>query len=760
VIVTWAPVPLTQNSNSAPLIGRPIYNTQIYMLDRQLRPVPVGVPGELCIGGVSLGRGYLNCPDLTAEKFVPDAFGPVPGMRLYRTGDLARYQEDGNIEFLGRIDDQVKVRGFRIELGEIETVLAEHPDVRTALVLVNEDSTNDKRLIAYVVPQLPADVAPDRSYELTSRLAQHLREKLPAYMVPAAFVLLEEMPLSPNGKLNRRLLPAPDENGLVASQTYVGPRTLTEQALVEIFKLVLKVESVGVYDNFFELGGHSILATQVVSRIREQFDAELPLRSFFSSPTVAGVAEIIDSSARSSGQGSPIKPVSRVGPFPLSFAQQRLWLTHQSSAGSTAHNTPVAIRLSGSLDVEVLRRALTQIVRRHEILRTTFAEIDGEPQQIIAAPSEVNLPLDDLSNFGVEEREAALRRRIDNAEPFDLSRGPLLKAEVLKMADEEHVLILNMHRIIADRWSSGVLVKEVGTLYGAFVAGRESPLAELPIQYADYAVWQREQMQGDVLEELLDYWRVQLAGAPSVLELPAVYSHTPEQMFIQSVPFALTAKLTEALKDISQREGATLFMTLLACWQLFLACYTGQDDIVVGSPIANRTRARVEDLIGLFANTLILRANVSGDLTFVELLRRVREVCLGAYAHQDLPFEVLAEELQSERRSPLYQVQFELREVPQEFNVPELKLSAIPIVLAEANVDLTLSMVESNGVLSGEFIYSQNLFSETILRMEQQWRVLLETIVDDPECPIAALAIATEEESAQLIESFNEELEV
>jgi amino acid adenylation domain-containing protein len=768
VIVTWGAVPLKSNSDSAPLIGRPIDNTQIYMLDRQLRPVPIGIPGELCIGGVSLGRGYLNCPDLTAEKFVPDAFGPVQGMRLYRTGDLARYQEDGNIEFLGRIDDQVKVRGFRIELGEIETVLAEHPDVRTALVLVNEDSTNDKRLIAYVVPQQQsADVAWNYSYELTSRLAQYLREKLPAYMVPAAFVLLEEMPLSPNGKLNRRLLPAPDENGLIASETYVDPRTPAEQTLADIFKMVLNVEGVGVYDNFFELGGHSILATQVVSRIREQFDVELSLRSFFTSPTVAGVAEMIESNsgAQSGAQGPPIKPVSRVGPFPLSFAQQGLWLTDQLAPGSTAYNAPLAVRFSGSLNVEVLRRTLNEIVRRHEVLRTTFAEVGGKPQQIIAPPSEVSVPLTDLCEFGVEEQEAALRRHIDYAveERFDLSCGPLLKAEMLKMAEDEHVLILNMHHIITDRWSLGVLVNEVGALYETFATGRESPLADLPIQYADYAVWQREQLQGEVLEELLDYWRVQLAGAPSVLELPAAYSHTAEQTFSASVPFVLTPQLTAALKEISQREGATLFMTLLACWQLLLARYTGQEDIVVGSPIANRTRTGVEELIGLFVNMLVLRTHVSGELTFLELLRRVREVCLGAYAHQDLPFERLVEELQPERQlshAPLFQVLFQLQNVPQDFKVPELKLRVIPIVLGEANVDLTLSMAESEGVLFGEFIYSQNLFSETILRMERQWRGLLESIVENPECPISALAIDAEQESAELIDSFNEELEV
>ena len=767
VIVTWGEVKFGENSDSAPLIGRPIDNTQIYILDRHWRTVPIGVPGELCIGGVSLGRGYLNAPDLTAEKFVPDAFGGAPGTRLYRTGDLARYHEEGNIEFLGRIDDQVKVRGFRIELGEIETVLAEHPEVRTALVLANEDAPHDKRLIAYVVPRQQSTNGDwDHSYELTSRLAQHLREKLPAYMVPSAFVLLKEMPLSPNGKLNRRLLPAADENGVKASETYVAPRTPAEQTLAEIFQSVLRVERMGLYDNFFELGGHSLLATQLVSQVRERFAVELSLRAFFTSPTIAELAEIVASSSGGLSD-APIEPVSRVRPLPLSFQQQGLWVADQFEPGSTAYNVPLAVRLSGSLDVAVLQRTLNEVVRRHEILRTTFAEVAGEPRQIIAPPAEVDLPLIDLCELEREESETVVQWHIDAVagQRFDLLRGPLMTVELLKLADDEHVLILTMHHIITDGWSTGVLVNEVGALYEAFATRRESPLADLPVQYGDYAVWQRQRLQGQTLEELLDYWRVQLAGAPATLELPIDYSRLAEQTFRSlSVPFTLTAELTAALKDLSQREGVTLFMTLLTCWQLLLARYTGQEDIVVGSPIANRTRAEVEKLIGFFVNILVLRTNVSGELTFLELLRRVREVCLGAYAHQDLPFERLVEELQPERQSsgsPLFQVLFQLQNAPQdELKLPGLKLTMLPIVLGATKVDLTLSMAEFAGALFGEFIYSQNLLDETILRMARQWQVLLESIVANPEAPLSALALGTERESAELIDSFNEQLEV
>ncbi|HEY3581566.1 MAG TPA: condensation domain-containing protein, partial [Pyrinomonadaceae bacterium] len=569
------------------------------MLDRRLRPVPIGVPGELCIGGVSLGRGYLNWPDLTAEKFIPDAFGPTPGMRLYRTGDLARFNEEGAIEFLGRIDDQVKVRGFRIELGEIETVLAEHPDVRTALILVNEDSANDKRLIAYIVPQEQATNgdAEKYSYELTSRLAQHLREKLPAYMVPSAFVLLKEMPLSPNGKLNRRLLPAPDENGLIASETYVAPRTAIEQTVADIFKRVLKLEEAGIHDNFFELGGHSLLATQVVSQIREQFDLEVSLRSFFGAPTVAGVAEIIeaDPAVHSNTHDSQIKPASRLRSLPLSFAQQRLWFLDRLDSGSTAYNVPLAVRLSGSLNVEVLKRTLNEVVRRHEVLRTTLDEVDGEPRQIVSPPAPVSVLLLDLCELGKAEQEMALKRHLNEAmeQQFDLANGPLLKVELLKLADDEHVLILTMHHIITDGWSMGVLIDEVGASYEAFAAGLESPLPDLPIQYADYAIWQRERLQGEVMEQLLDYWRAQLGGAPS-LELPTDHPRPARQSVRGArLAFELSAELTEKLRDLSQHEGVTLFMTLLSGWQTLLARYSGQWDISVGTPIANRTRSEV-----------------------------------------------------------------------------------------------------------------------------------------------------------------------
>ena len=756
VFSTWKMVTELASDAATVSIGRAIANTEVYVLDEWLDLTPIGVNGELYHGGDGLARGYLNRPELTAQRFVPNPFARHAGERLYRTGDVVRYHADGELEFVGRRDAQVKVRGFRIELGEIEAVLTQHPQVRQAVAVVREPEPGNKQLVAYVAGEVAV-----------SDLRSYLKEKLPEYMAPQFIVMVESLPLTRVGKIDRQALPAP-EAALGGSENYVGPRTATEQTLVDIFKRVLKVEEVGVYDNFFELGGHSLLATQLVSRIREQFNVELPLRTFFISPTVAELAEIIEptSATHTGAQELQIKHGSRRRPLPLSFAQQGLWLTDQLDPGGTAYNVPLAVRLSGSLDVEVLRRTLGEVVRRHEILRTTLAEVDGEPRQIITPPAAVNLPLVDLSELGEAERDAALRRRLEEsaAACFDLARGPLLKLELLKLADDEHVLILTMHHIITDGWSTGVFINEVGVLYEAFVAGRESPLPELPIQYADYAIWQRERLQGEVLEELLDYWRVQLAGA-APLELPADYSRTAEQSFrSETLPFTLTPELTIALKEISWREGVTLFMTLLACWQLLLARYTGREDIVVTSPIANRTQVGFEGLIGLFVNLVVLRTQVSGELTFLELLERVREVCFGAYAHQDLPFERLVQELQPERqsgRSPLFQVLFQVQNMPQqELKLPGLKLTTLPIVPGPPKVDLTLTMTEVGNVLIGEFTYSQNLAADSILAMERQWRALLESVVENPDCPISALAMGTEQEYAQLIDSFNEQLEV
>ncbi|NPC86635.1 amino acid adenylation domain-containing protein, partial [Pyxidicoccus fallax] len=492
-------------------LGRPIANTRLYVLDSHLRPLPVGVPGELFIGGAGVVRGYLGRPELTAERFIPDPFASTPGERLYRTGDQVRRLADGGLEYLGRLDFQVKVRGFRIELGEIEAALEQHPRVRQAVVVAREDVAGDKRLVAYVVPPSGAQ-APD-----ASALREALKQQLPEYMVPSAFVALEALPLTFNGKLDRKALPAPD-GALSARVEYVAPRSETEQKLASLWSEVLRVERIGIHDNFFELGGHSLLATQVASRIRTSFGVEVPLPTLFEATTLEMLARAVETSIRSKRALAlpPLRPVERTDALPLSFAQQRLWFLDQLIPDSALYNMPAPLRLEGSLDVAALERSLSELMRRHEVLRTSFPADADQPLQVIAPPAPFPLERVDLSALSAEAREAEARRLVEAEcrKPFSLAHGPLLRALLLKLEAQQHVLVLNMHHIISDGWSTGVVVREVAALYEAFSQGQSSPLPELPVQYADFAAWQRQWLQGEALEAQFSYWRQQLAGAP------------------------------------------------------------------------------------------------------------------------------------------------------------------------------------------------------------------------------------------------------
>jgi amino acid adenylation domain-containing protein len=541
-------------------IGRPTGNVRVHVLDAAGRPVPVGVPGELFIGGVGVARGYLDRPELTAERFVPDPFGGTPGARLYRTGDLARWLADGRMEFLGRNDFQVKIRGFRIEPGEVEAALASHAAVREALVVAREDRPGDRRLVAYVVGDVEAGV-----------LREHLRRELPEYMVPAAFVPLERLPLAPNGKLDRKALPAPEY--AADTERYEAPRTPVEEVLAGIWVEVLRIERVGVHDSFFELGGHSLLATRVVSRVRAVFAIELPLRALFERPTVAELAGRVEEMRRAELPVlPPVVPVERAGALPLSFAQERLWFLDRLEPGSAVYNIPVARRLGGALDEAALERALGEIVRRHEALRTVFTEVDGSPVQVIAPFDGFALPVEDLSGLSEADREAALGRRAgeEARRAFDLSAGSLFRAALLRLGADDHVLLLSMHHIVSDGWSMGVLFRELSALYAAYREGGESPLAELAVQYADYAVWQREQLAGEMLDRQLSYWRARLAGAPELLELPTDHSRPPVQTFRgATVPVELSLELLERLQRLGRSEGRRCTW---CCWAPSRCC--------------------------------------------------------------------------------------------------------------------------------------------------------------------------------------------
>ena len=795
---TYASLDPSEAEQAIVTIGRPVDNVRAYVLDDAMRPVPIGVPGELYLGGVGVALGYLNRPDLTAEKFVPDPFVSLENHegtkarrheekelskkirenpshlrhlrshpeRLYKTGDLVRYRPDGNIEFLDRVDFQVKVRGFRIELEEITTLLKSFDQVEDAIVLALPDDRGDNRLVAYVAPRDPALVEDDaRRAELVRALREGLAQRLPDYMIPSAFLILPALPLTPSGKIDRRALLSMDiTTGL--ADTYEPPRTPAEELLAGIWEQLLGVSRVGRNDNFFELGGHSILATQLAARIRKVFEIELPLNAVFEARTLADLAALIEKHVLAEDMAAlpPIEPAPRPdGRAPLSLAQQRLWFLDQLEPGNLFYNIPTVIRLTGQLDQDALQAALDEIIRRHESLRTTFGDEDGQPVQIIHEHLPVEPDIIDLRGLsdGEREQEAARLIRETVRTPFDLAAGPLLRARLIRLADDEHIAVLVMHHIVSDGWSMGVFVNELTTLYEAFVQGRPSPLPPLRIQYADYAIWQRQHFEGEALEKQLDYWRKQLEGLPPLLELPTDRPRPPIQTSNGATyTFRLSRELTDRLEQLSRDQGVTLFMTLLAGYQTLLSRYSGMEDIAVGSAVANRSRAELEPLIGFFVNTLVFRTDLSGAPSFKELLKRVREVTLGAFAHQDVPFEKLVDALQPERNlshTPLFQVAFALQNLPmQARELPGLTVAPVEADSATAQYDLLLMVSEDDAGLAAAMQYNTDLFDEsTIARMMRHWEMLLTGAVEDPNRPVTRLPLLTPEERQTILVDWN-----
>jgi amino acid adenylation domain-containing protein/FkbM family methyltransferase len=734
-------------------IGRPIARTEIHVLDHALQPVPVGVAGELAIGGVGLARGYLARPDVTAERFVPHPFCGEPGARLYLSGDLVRFRPDGALEFLGRTDNQVKIRGFRVELGEIETALEEHPAVaQVAVVDLPDPGTSSKRLVAYFVPHPEGDLAP-------RELQEYLATKVPGYMVPAVFVRLDAMPLTPTGKTDRQALPEPAAERPAAA--WEAPRTPIEEVLAGIWEELLGVRQVDRRDSFFELGGHSLLATRLVSRLREAAAVELPLKAVFEAPTLAGLAELVEAGWRDGGAPSapPIRPVPRRRDLPLSFSQERLWFLEQLEPGNASYHLPVAVRFKGRLEAAALAGALAAIVARHEALRTRFVTVEGRPAQAISARVSLGLPSVDLSLLTADREEEVRRLALEAArQPFDLERGPLLRTRLLRLGEEENVLLLSMHHIVSDGWSMGVLVRELGALYRAAVEGRPSPLPALPIQYPDFAVWQREWLSGEVLAAELAWWRERLAGAPAVLKLPTDRPRPAVARFRGAgLPFHLPAAVTAGLEALCRRRGVTPFMALLGGFSALLWRWAGQDDLVVGTPIAGRTQREIEGLIGFFVNTLALRTDLSGEPGFAELLARVREGALAAYAHPDVPFDKLVEVLAPERslaHAPLFQVFLVLQNTPAEtLRLPGLDLEPVELGTGAAKFDLTLALGSTPDGLSGVWEYDRDLFDPaTIARLGGQLGRLLEAAVAAPEARIGALSLLSAAERQQLVE--------
>jgi amino acid adenylation domain-containing protein len=718
---------------SLPSIGKPIANASAFVLDARMQPVPRGVVGELFLGGAVLAQGYLDRPDLTAERFVPDPFAPKG--RLYRTGDLARWTTMGDLEFLGRADQQVKIRGFRIEPGEIEAVLVRHPGVREAAVIAREEGSGEKRLVAYTVVDPDA---PSGADELRNAVAS----VLPDYMVPSAFVLLDALPLTPSGKLDRRALPAPDRGP--DQETYVAPRTAIEELLCEAWAGVLELDRVGVNDNFFELGGHSLLATRLISRIRSITETDLPLRLLFEAPTVARLAAELDRNRHAGPAADPIRPIppGREAPIPLSFAQQRLWFLQAMDPETTAFNLSGATLLSGPLDESSLRRAFKMVVDRHAALRTMFRVVEGEPVQVIRAAKRDVLEVIDATGSGSVQRAEMLKhyRRQAHSWRFDLENGPVLRAWLLRLADDEHVLLVAVHHIAVDGVSLRILVRELCEIYTALTDGRAPKLPSLPVQYADYAVWQRDHLSERLFAAQLAHWRERLGGLP-VLELPTDRPRPAEQSHRGgTVSLALGDELSDALARLGRDEGATPFMTLLAAFQILLARWSGQRDFGVGSPIAGRTRAEIEPLIGLFLNNLVLRADLSGEPTFRQLIRRVRSTTLDAYANQDIPFERLIEELRPVRdqsRTPLFQVLFNM--LPDGDEGAAFGAATSRVLGGEApqaKFDLTL-YVRRAASIRLNLVFAMDLFDrETAERMLADYVGILAEVVAHPNVPL------------------------
>ncbi|WP_335944804.1 non-ribosomal peptide synthase/polyketide synthase [Pseudomonas sp. G166] len=746
---TW--VSMSREQGFVPGIGRPLDNTHVYILDAHRQLVPLGVVGELYIGGAGVARGYLNRPALSAERFLEDPFATQPGARMYRTGDLGRWTAEGQLLYLGRNDFQVKVRGYRIELGEIEAALGRVSGVQHAVVIAREDVAGDPRLVAYWVAQPGVSVS-------AVQLRDVLAAGLPEYMQPSAYVALSALPLTPNGKLDRSALPAPEHG---AAGHFEPPQGPLEIQLAAIWSRLLGLPRVGRDEHFFQSGGHSLLAVQLISQLRQQLRIELPLACVFDQPTLQRQAQAIEALAASGQYGAaPIPAVARPARLPLSFAQQRLWfIAHLDAQASAAYHMAGGLHLRGALHESALRAALSRIVERHEALRTRFVSEGGEPVQVIDPPQAFVMPNEDLR--GQPQAKFQARCAAEAQAPFDLARGPLIRARLLRLADQEHVLLVTLHHIVGDAWSLGVLTRELTELYRAFVLDQADPLPPLAIHYADYALWQRSPRQAQRIAEQLAYWRTQLEDAPPLLNLTLDRPRPARQDFTgASLEVSIDAGLVQSIKQLSDRHGSTLFMTVLAAWSIVLARLSGQNDLVIGSVLANRTRVEVEPLIGFFVNTQALRIRLGEVSQVAQLLAQVRRTALDAQAHQEVAFEHLVEALNPSRslaHSPIFQVMFAWQNAPQ----PSLALGALeltPLSTDEdsAKFDLTLNLHERDGVIGGRLTYATALFeASTVQRHWQALCATLQAMVDDDQQPLDGLSILGAAEREHVLHAFN-----
>ncbi|MCP4156056.1 MAG: amino acid adenylation domain-containing protein, partial [bacterium] len=758
--------------------GYPVYNAQLYVMDPSQRPLPIGIPGELLIGGEGVGPGYINEATLTAEKFINVTIAADPDentqpVKLYRTGDLVKWSPNGTIEFIDRVDHQVKIRGFRIELGEIENKLLNHEEIKAAVVLAltrkstrdNAGTAAEKYLCAYVVSDNKLDV---------SALINNLGKQLPEYMIPAYFKQIPTMPLTPNGKIDRKQLPEPSDEEMESDTGFVEAGTEIEKKLKIIWQEILGVKKISIKDSFFRHGGDSLLAVKMVTHIRDAFKAKLPMKDFFSNPTIAELAVIIENGEKEQIRIEKAPPGTVI---PLSFAQERLWFLQQLDSGSTSYYVPRALRLTGKLNTTIIENAFAEIIRRHEILKTTFPTVEGKPVQRLMEDYKFHLPIIDMTEIAHLEKTQKLQKVRDwllkeGQKGFDFEKGPMARITLLKLTPEEHILVSTEHHLVHDGWTQGVLLKEFITLFCAYTEGKPSPLPELPVQYADFAYWQRNYIKGDVLENHLYYWKEKLTGLAPLLNLPVDHPRPPVITGAGKVKRCfLSRELTEKLMTFSAQKETTLFITMLALLKILLYRYTGTADICIGTGAANRRFKELENLIGMIINTLALRTQLDGDLNIHNNLQRTKTTCMEAYEHEDTPFEKIVEVVQPERSleyMPIFQVMFSFMDTPAEYlSLPGLQLQVLETHNLSAKFDINIlveppmaeRMEETGGRIEVVWEYNTDLFDDsTIDRLMNHYNSLLEiaAVGEYEHEPVNTLPMMSDTEINRLLYEFND----
>jgi len=752
----WSTCYELPSENGPVYIGQPIENTQVYLLDTKMRPVPIGVAGELYIGGQGVARGYLNNPDLTSKSFLKDPFNNKAEARIYKTGDEVRFLSNGNIEYRKRLDTQVKVRGFRIELGEIETALSRHQAIQQNAVIIRDDSKGEKELVAYIVTKAGVSIT-------ANEIRDQLKNNLPEYMVPSRFVLLDELPMTPNGKVDRKAMPDPSLCTIAEEDDFVEPVSELEWKLSELWADLLERDRVGINSNFFDLGGHSLLVTRMWASLKKEMQIPLTLRDVFDAPTISELAQIIENHLGEDEAVVSIPKYTSKDAASTSLAQQRFWFVDQLTSNVALYNLCSAFRLSGDLNVELLQRSLNGIIARQGSMRTALRWEKDKPVQHVEPVLEYELPVIDLSQYEESVREEMLHEIFEEQtqQPFDISIAPLFKAILIKIDEYEHVFYFMPHHVIWDGWSFDIFLEELAEHYSAFKENHEPDLSDIAIQYTDFSEWHNKWVDSDALKNQYEYWYQKLNGELPVLELPFDHPRPAELSFNGAqLGFSIPENIIASLNQIGQEHNATLNMVLLAAYKVLLYRMSGMEDLIVGSPIQGRTMRETQDLIGVFVNTLVLRTRLKHEYSFIDALSQVRETCLSAYDHQDVPFERLVNELVKENtlaHTPLFQVMYVFQEISNRGSeMADIEIQQVEVFNRVSMTDLLLGVKVAGNKLTGSIDYSTDLFdAETIEAFLEHYITLLESIVTNPEIRIGDLSIIDGSERKQLLLAWN-----